>query len=115
MYLTEHQRSCLRTDKSLSKWFCAEKIVHHPCQVIEVHGHIGRDLDRGKQIDVFYLDMSKAYDKISHAKLLHRLREFGFLQNHLPNFQESLSSVNLELNNTKSHQMQKLMSHSKAQ
>jgi hypothetical protein len=47
-------------------------------QLIEVLDHIGRDLDRGKQIDVLYLDMSKAFDKVSHAKLLHRLREFGF-------------------------------------
>jgi hypothetical protein len=47
-------------------------------QLIEVLDHIERDLDRGKQIDVLYLDMSKASDKVSHAKLLHRLREFGF-------------------------------------
>ena len=38
-------------------------------QLIEVLDHIGRDLDRGKQIDVLYLDMSKAFDKVSHAKL----------------------------------------------
>ncbi|CAB4037892.1 Hypothetical predicted protein [Paramuricea clavata] len=48
-------------------------------QLIEVLDHIGRDLDRGKQIDVIYLDMSKAFDKVSHAKLLHRLREFGMI------------------------------------
>jgi hypothetical protein len=28
----------------------------------------------GKQIDVIYLDMSKAFDKVSHVRLLHRLR-----------------------------------------
>ena len=27
---------------------------------------------------LLYLDMSKAFDKVSHAKLLHRLRQFGF-------------------------------------
>ncbi len=37
-----------------------------------------RELDRGKQIDVLYLDMSKAFDKVSHNQLLHRLRAFGF-------------------------------------
>jgi hypothetical protein len=31
-----------------------------------------------KQIDVIYLDMSKAFDKVSHKRLLLRLREFGF-------------------------------------
>ena len=47
-------------------------------QFIEVLDQLGRELDRGKQIDVLYLDMSKAFDKVSHAELIHRLREFGF-------------------------------------
>ena len=47
-------------------------------QLIEVVEQIGRELDRGRQIDVLYLDMSKAFDKVSHAKLLNRLQEFGF-------------------------------------
>ena len=32
-------------------------------QLIEVLDQLGRELDRGKQIDVLYLDMSKAFDK----------------------------------------------------
>ena len=40
--------------------------------------HIGHELDSAKQIDVCYLDMSKAFEKVSHTKLLVRLREFGF-------------------------------------
>ena len=47
-------------------------------QLVEVFEQIGPKLDCGKQIDVLYLDMSKAFDKVSHAQLLHRLREFGF-------------------------------------
>ena len=47
-------------------------------QLVEVLEHIGRELDHGKQIDVLYLDMSKAFDKVSHNQLLHRLRAFGF-------------------------------------
>ena len=47
-------------------------------QLIEVFDKIGKQLDRGKQIDVIYLDMSKAFDKVSHKRLLLRLREFGF-------------------------------------
>ena len=46
--------------------------------LVEVLERIGRELDRGKQIDVLYLDMSKAFEKLSHTKLLHRLRQFGF-------------------------------------
>ena len=36
-----------------------------------------------KKIDVIYLDMSKAFDRVSHVRLLHRLREFGFGENFL--------------------------------
>ena len=42
---------------------------------------IGSYLDRGKQIDVIYLDMSKSFDKVSDKRLLLRLREFGFSGN----------------------------------
>jgi hypothetical protein len=44
----------------------------------DVLDNIGSQLDIGKQIDVIYLDMSKAFDKISHVRFLHRLRGFGF-------------------------------------
>ena len=47
-------------------------------QLVEVLEHRGRELDRSKQINVLYLDMSKAFDKVSHNQLLHRLRVFGF-------------------------------------
>ncbi|CAB4038149.1 Hypothetical predicted protein, partial [Paramuricea clavata] len=47
-------------------------------QLIEVLEYIGRELDLGKQVDVIYLDMSKAFDRVSHMQLLKRLRDFGF-------------------------------------
>jgi hypothetical protein len=59
-------------------------------QLIEVFDTIGNLLDRGKQIDVLYLDMSKAYDKMSHKRLLLRLRDFGFSGNILKWFQSYL-------------------------
>ena len=37
-------------------------------QLIEVFDKIGSQLDRGKQIGVIYLDMSKAFDKVSHKR-----------------------------------------------
>ena len=46
-------------------------------QLIEVFDKIGKLLDRRKQMDVIYLDLSKAFDKVSHKRLL-RLQEFGF-------------------------------------
>jgi hypothetical protein len=50
-------------------------------QRTEVFEEIGRQLDSGKQIDVLYVDMSKAFDKVSHSLLLQRLHEFGFRGN----------------------------------
>jgi hypothetical protein len=44
--------------------------------LIEVFEQIGQKLDNGNQIDVIYLDMSKAFDKVSHTQLIHRLHEF---------------------------------------
>jgi len=60
-------------------------------QLIEVLEQVGRELEHGKQIDVLYLDMSKAFDKVSHAELLHRLREFGFGGNILQWFRSYLT------------------------
>ena len=37
----------------------------------------GSLLDSGKQTDVIYIDMSKAFDKVDHAALLHKLKH-GF-------------------------------------
>ena len=44
-------------------------------QLIEVFEYIGRELDLGKPIDLIYLDMSKAFDRVSHMQLLKRLRD----------------------------------------
>ena len=47
-------------------------------QLVEVLDYIGSRLDNGGQVDVIYLDMSKAFDKVSHHKLLRKLRDYGF-------------------------------------
>ena len=61
-------------------------------QLVEVFEEIGRNLDGGEQIDVLYLDMSKAFDKVNHAKLFHRLGEFGFRGNILGWFSSYLNN-----------------------
>ena len=37
-----------------------------------------RLLDDGKQVDMIYMDMSMAFDKVNHGCLLLKLHEFGF-------------------------------------
>ena len=40
-------------------------------QLVEVLNYIGSLLDFGKQTDVIFMDMSKAFDKVSHAALVY--------------------------------------------
>ena len=39
---------------------------------------IGTNLDRGGQANIIYLDRSKSFDKVNHAKLLRKLHEYFF-------------------------------------
>ena len=60
--------------------------------LIETLDCIGRLLDRGSQIEVIYLAMSKAFDKVNHAQLVSKLHIFGF----------GGKLFNLDLNNVRS-------------
>ena len=46
-------------------------------QLTSVLHYIGGQLDAGKQIDITYLDMSMAFDKVNHTKLFVRLHQYG--------------------------------------
>ncbi|CAB3994070.1 Hypothetical predicted protein [Paramuricea clavata] len=59
-------------------------------QLIGVLDKIGRLLDRGEQIDVIYLDMSKAFDRVNHEILIEKLRHLGFKTNLLRWFKSYL-------------------------
>ena len=63
-------------------------------QLVELFDLIGYQLYKGGQVDIIFLDMSKAFDKVSHREVLTLLQEHGFggnllawfdfyLQNHL--------------------------------
>ena len=46
--------------------------------LLEALDHIGLILDSGSQVDTIYLDMSKAFDKVSHRRLVHNLIQASF-------------------------------------
>ena len=46
-------------------------------QLVELTCHISALMDEGKEVDACFLDFSKAFDKVDHIKLIHKLRATG--------------------------------------
>ena len=46
-------------------------------QLLEVLKYWNKSLDEGKQVDTIYLDIRKAFDSISHRRLLQSLEAYG--------------------------------------
>ena len=42
------------------------------------HERILKQLEEGKSVDTNYVDLSKAFDKVGHAKLIRKLKKAGY-------------------------------------
>ena len=61
-------------------------------QLLCVLHDIGRSLDRGVEIDVIYLDLTRAFDTVCHSRLLLKLQRYGIAGSLLSWFSDYLSS-----------------------
>ena len=59
-------------------------------QLLSVYQEVSCVLDKAGQVDLVYLDFSKAFDSVSHKLLLHKLQSFGFHSNLLEWFNSYL-------------------------
>ena len=60
-------------------------------QLLSVLLHISQNLDLGKQTDILYFDIAKAFDTVDHKLLLNKLSRFGITGNILNWFKSYLS------------------------
>ena len=61
-------------------------------QLVQVLDIISSHLDNGCQTHTVYLDMSNAFDRVSHRKLINKLRQYGFGGNILQWFASFLTN-----------------------
>ena len=50
-----------------------------PCesQLIEFIDDVAKNLDHGKQTECLIMDFPKAFDKVSHSLIIHKLKQYG--------------------------------------
>ena len=48
-------------------------------QLLAVLHKVGKILDKGDEIDIVYLDLTRAFDTVCHAHLLQKLRSYGII------------------------------------
>jgi hypothetical protein len=59
-------------------------------QLINITNDFGKALDSGKEVRVVYCDISKAFDRVWHKGLIHKLKQSGISGNSLKWFQNYL-------------------------
>jgi hypothetical protein len=47
-------------------------------QLVDITNNIGKVLDDGKEFRIVFCDVSKAFEKVWHRRLWHKLKNYGF-------------------------------------
>ena len=74
---------CLLPSKSWSQTFFKTIVsgrTQYGRQLVEGFDLIGSQLDKGRQVDLVYLDIFKAFDQVSHRKILSVMQTTRFSQ-----------------------------------
>ena len=79
----------LKANNLFARWVPFWQIVHN--QLLEFLEDVTTALDRGEDVDVIYLDFCKAFDKVSHKRLLKKLWRYGIRGNLYAWIQDFLS------------------------
>jgi len=61
--------------------------------ILTLHG-LARSIENNEQMDVILLDFSKAFDKVPHERLLHKIKHYGIRDNILEWLRDFLSGRN---------------------
>jgi hypothetical protein len=61
-------------------------------QLLSFYDNIHQNVDSGGQVDVLYLDLSKAFDSVPHKLLINQLKSFGYSNKLLKFFHSYLSN-----------------------
>ena len=86
--LREHLKSLVISSQ---QWFIPSRSC--TTQSLEVLHPIRSLLDSGKQTDVIFLDMLRAFDKVSHVALIYKLNQFHISGSLLQWFSSYISMV----------------------
>ena len=71
----EYYQKCV----CVRSWFFTAQIHRHTTGVRR--GHLVRDLDNGNQMSAIFMDFQKAFDRVWHTGLVHKLRTLGVQPN----------------------------------